>query len=201
MEAVPADLGITIVFLNMPRRYYRRRTIVRAPRKKWATNITTRNYTILPGSSDPLNKVPYIQLVSNASQSSSPTPVIVKAGNFKVNADVSFLYSATSANEVHLVAFVVFLPEGIVPADNQQFGNLITAHPEYILAWRQLDAERIEATNQNVARNLDRVTFSSRLKRNLNSGDSIVFGILDQSSNTVTQVRVSLTCQYWTCSN
>lgn len=95
----------------------------------------------------------------------------------------------------------MFLPEGIAPADNQQFGTLITAHPEYILAWRQLDAEYVGVNQTPSQPALQRITFSSRLKRNLNSGDSIVFGILDQSSIASSIKTVSLTCQYWTCSN
>lgn len=193
MEAVPADLVITIVFLNMPRRYYRRRTIIRAPRKKWASNITTRNFTIAPGGD---TGIPYIQLVSNAVQSSAPTPVIVKAGNFKVNADFSITTSGTA--DIHLIAFIVFLPEGIASANNQQFGNLINSHPEYIMAWRQLDTIPSVTTSDQ---HLESVTFSSRLKRNLNSGDSVVFGILDQSTTQVSLIKTQITCQYWTCSN
>lgn len=187
----------------MPRRYYRRTRVVR-PKKKWASGIKTINYTIRPDATNVQTRIPWTPLVTNSVQSSAPTPVIVKAGNFKVNADVHIVVNAPpegSTNVLHFVAFVVFLPEGIAPADNTQFGTLITAHPEYIIGWRQIDAEMMDMGSQGKLLNTQRVTFSSRLKRNLNSGDQIVFGILDQSSQLAAAIVVSLTCQYWTCSN
>lgn len=184
----------------MPRRYYRRTRVVR-PKKKWASGIKTINYSISPNSEDPAGKIPWTTLVSNSLQTAAPTPTIVKAGNFKVNADINLTLNASTTSTLHLVAFVVFMPEGISPSDNQTFGNLIVAHPEYIMAWKQIDSERVQSTQGITLYNTQRVTFSSRLKRNLNSGDSIVFGVLDQSTQSVGVIRVALTCQYWTCSN
>lgn len=146
----------------MPRRYYRRTRVIR-PKKKWASGIKTINFNISPESETPELRVPYTGLVINASQTSNPTPVILKAGNFKVNADV-YVTLPQGGTNIHLVAFIVFLPEGIAPADNQQFGNLITSHPEYIMAWKQIDAEYAKVTDTAGQINTQRVAFSSRLK-------------------------------------
>lgn len=181
-------------------RYYRRRyrTIVRAPKKKWATNIVARTFTI-----DAQNPSPYISMVTNATQTSSPTPTILKCGNFKVNADFTLTYGqATDPPTLHIVAFILFLPEGIQPATNAQLGAVIQAHPEYIMAWKQVDTNLNFSGTTATNAGTQRVTFSSRLKRNLNSGDQVVFAVLDQTSGvSMRSIRVALTNQYWTCAN
>lgn len=186
------------LFILMPRYYRRRRSVVVRPKKKWASNMTFTSYEILPGGTG-TQPVPVTNLVINSAQANTPTPTIIKAGNFKINADVTYSVSTTTPIS-HLVAVVVFLPEGIDPLSNAALGALLTAHPEYIIAWRQLDTSYI-VTGSSPG-NVQNVTFSSRLKRNLNSGDRIVFGILDQTpAGTVTSIRVALTAQYWTCAN
>ena len=187
----------------MGRRYYRpRRTVVVRPKKKWASNIKINTLKIVPSDTQGL-AVPWVALVSNAGQSNLPTPSVLKCGNFKINADL--YYSLNSASTIpegsyHFVAFVAFLPEGNAPANNTQFGNFIAAHPEYILAWKQLEANA--TTTQASSVTTQKVIFSSRLKRNLNSGDQVVFGILDQTTNSnVRIIQCTYTCQYWTCSN
>ena len=184
----------------MPRYYRRRyRTIVRAPKKKWATNIVTRTFTI-----DSQNPSPYITMVTNAAQNNTPTPTILKCGNFKVNADFVLAYSQAPSviPIIHVVAYILFLPEGILPTNNAQLGAVIGAHPEYIMAWKQLDADLDYSTTNPTNVGTQRVTFSSRLKRNLNSGDQVVFAVLNNTDGVgVTSIRVALTNQYWTCAN
>lgn len=67
-------------------------------------------------------------------------------------------------------------------------------HPEWILAWKQIGYESLQGT-----RNVDRVTFSSRLKRNLNSGDRIVFAL--NSFGALQDLALLGMCQFWTCAN
>lgn len=179
----------------MPRRYYRRRTTVVRPKKRWASNIKVSTY-IIDGSTPS----PALTLVANPSQASTPTPVIIKAGNFKVNADIRVSLNSTGVNNVlQLVAVVIFVPQGVSVGNNQLLGDLIANHPEYIMAWRQFDFTDATLGGNNS----QSVVFSSRLKRNLNSGDSIVFGILESNTQgiSVSAIDAAVTAQYWTCSN
>ena len=179
----------------MPRRYYRRRTVAVRPKKKWASNMIIRNYVI---NSD--NPSPVITLVANSLQSGTPTPVIVKAGNFKINADIGVAATAGSSGDIgiQLMAVVLYLPEGNGIPNNTSLGAIVGAHPEYIMAWRQFDTST-PTTSTSFARE---VVFSSRLKRNLNSGDSIVFGVLSSATGvTVNRIVTSVTAQFWTCAN
>lgn len=181
----------------MPRRYYRRRTVVVRPKKKWASNISIKNFTI-----NSENPQPCVTLASNAVQSGTPTPVIVKAGNFKVNADIVFTGSSSGTYNLplQLMAVVIYVPESITIPNNTYLGSLVQTHPEYIMAWKQFDVDMYSATNASQAR---QVVVSSRMKRNLNSGDSIVFGVLntEATGTTLTNLHVAITVQYWTCAN
>ena len=81
--------------------------------------------------------------------------------------------------------YVVYVPQGM-PVDNL----LIQQHPEYILGWTQIS---LDSGNS--------FSFSSTLKRNLNSGDSISIVFLVNSVNSVAATRnfnFYYTCQFWT---
>ena len=182
------------LFILMPRRYYRRRTVTVRPKKKWASNMVLSS--LLINSS---NRVPVIELAVNSAQSGTPTPVILKTGNFKVNADFNALWTGNAFPQ--LVAAVFYVPEGIGIPDNATMVSFLKAHPEYILCWRQLDTL---IANSSASNNLSfqQVTFSSRLKRNLNSGDRIAFGIMDTaSSSNITELKVNIAVQFWSCAN
>lgn len=144
-------------------------------------------------TSDPL---PFVDLVVNAAQSNAPTPVIVKAGNFKINCDIGV--TTGNSGTIQLVAAVLYKPEGVSIANNAALGEYMAQHPEYILVWRQFDAAYGISGNNAT----QQVTMSSRLKRNLNSGDKIIFAILNADSGApVNNIRAMLTAQYWTCAN
>lgn len=195
----------------MPRRYYRRTRVVR-PRKKWATNFATigettqKSLVMTPGEVTTLtfNNT----LVQNTAQISSPTPVIVKAGNFKVKGDMKLSFRLTSGSYppsmTSCVIYVMYIPEGLSAA-----ASLISNHPEWIIAWSPVDINIDTASSTLQTQNVNKFSFSSRLKRNLNSGDRIeclvVFNF-EPSTTTVgdtVQVTISpaILCQYWTCSN
>lgn len=177
----------------MPRRYYRRRTVVRAPRKKWGSNINNFNFVTagtaqLQGGS--------VTLVQNSASTSNPTPVIIKAGNFKVQGDAFFITSAQA--QVELSMYVVYLPEGLNPTDAAAYQGLITAHPEWVLAWKFISANRVGQAGSDQSLSF---SLSSRLKRNLNSGDKIVLLGLAAAGSSLTSANFAGLCQYWTCAN
>lgn len=185
-------------------RYYRRRyrTIVRAPKKKWATGYKDISGVFEYG--DSTRFVYHTPLVVNSNQSSDPTPVIVKTGNFRVQFDATIKVGASGAIEAK--AYVVYVPEGWnigtegSETSISQLRNIVAQHPEWILVWRQLDFG-----NANAAGTFDTsvVRMSSRLKRNLNSGDRIMFIILGSGDFTGIDQKgqVEGAAQYWTCAN
>lgn len=173
----------------MPRYYRRRRTVVVRPKKKWASNMKLAGLT---------TAVPTQVLVENSLQAASPTPVIVKVGNFKVQGDAVITPGTTPIPIASLIVVVFYLPEGITLAGGTA-QSVVEQHPEWILAWKQMDVAPIAVTGQGTC---DAFSVSSRLKRNLNSGDRVCIGyILDANSAPNVTVTIRFTAQYWTCAN
>lgn len=192
-------------------RYYRRRyTRVVKPKKKWASNIRElrNNYS----SGEGVEKAGLaVALCLNSTETNlgaaaAPTPVILKTGNYKAQLDV---YVATSsANMVSINAYIMYIPEGVftvstlpnVHADYTSLRQLVDRHPEWILAWKQCGYDNVSSTA-----NLEKVAFSSRLKRNLNSGDQIIFFVLartdEETAGKITRLYFTGMCQFWTCAN
>lgn len=186
----------------MPRYYRRRYTRVVRPKKKWATNLVN----VQPGQNQPVLRDNYAmvftKICENSQQSGNPTPVVLKAGNFKLQLDASF--APTTAAAVSFSTYILYVPEGMWPgsgltqiADVEQ---IIHNHPEWILAWRYSSNDFMSNTGPG---NVDSVKVSSRLKRNLNSGDAIYFiGIAVTSAlNTFASADIRGMCQFWTCAN
>lgn len=181
-------------FINHMARYRRyRRTIIRAPKKKWASNISTVNATTETAGSS--TQVASVRLVNNAAQGSNPTPVIVKCGNFKIQGDVYSQMSQAGTASVSL--YVIYIPEGITLPDYTSALNLIRAHPEWIMAWRFINSNFVSAAGSD---NSESFSFSSRLKRNLNSGDSVYLVCL-ASGVGLSTAYLNAMCQFWTCAN
>ena len=171
----------------MPRYYKYRRSYVKKvyPRKRWASNILTMN-TLLTLNNGVKSDSATETLCVNSTQSTTPTPVMIKFGRVKVKGDVR-TDVASNNNYVSGIMYVVFCPQGMTVDP-----TLIDNHPEYILGWTQIS---LDSGNT--------FSFSSTLKRNLNSGDKI--GILFQvnSVNSVQAVRnfnFYYTAQFWTTS-
>ena len=175
------------------RRY--RRTIIRAPKKKWASNIANINTSTSPSSST--NQFSAVQLVNNAVQTSNPTPVIVKTGNFKVQGD-SYI-SASAAGVFSVSLYVMYIPEGITIPDASAANSLIRAHPEWIMAWKFISSDYI-STSGGGSSNSNTFSFSTRMKRNLNSGDSIYLLCLAAGTG-LNNAYLQGMCQFWTCAN
>ena len=155
------------------------------PKKKWASNILTKNTLVTLGNSVTVADA-HETICFNSIQSATPTPVVIKFGRLKVKGDVRTDLNS-SANYVSGIMNVVYVPQGM-PVDNL----LVQNHPEYILGWTQIS---LDSGNS--------FSFSSALKRNLNSGDSIAIIFLVNSVNSVAQTRnfnFYYTVQYWTTS-
>ena len=161
------------------RRYYRRSVRVVAARKKWASNL--KNGSIASSGTT---------LVVNSSQSDVPTPVILKTGNFKVQGDVAIV-SSSSTGTASLVIYLAYVPEGY------GISNLAGQHPEYILGWTIVDAPVISAGTLSA----NKYSITSRLKRNLNSGDRIVLFYEYTTTASDFAPEISYTAQYFTCAN
>lgn len=167
----------------MPRRRYYRRYYKVTPKKKWASNIVQGTVT----SSN------YQTVVINSTQTSAPTPTIVKCGNFRVQGDVRVAYTGSTPGRVASVNFfLMFVPEGVTVTD-----SLIGNHPEWIMGWTAIEWSGVTSESASTWGNKFSVT--TRLKRNLNSGDRVVC-ILQSLDASVTASAV-YTIQYWTCAN
>lgn len=176
------------------RRYYKPYKRSYSSKKKWATCMKRGRLTFSVNSgSGHAEDV----LVANSTQAATPTPVIVKTGNFKIQGDcyVTGNGGANVQDTSTVTLYVMYLPEVVVSS-----ANVITTvndHPEWILAWKVLDINPGSPESNSAS-----FSFSSRLKRNLNSGDTIALVAIGTDSNSFTPYfAINYTCQYWTCSN
>lgn len=150
-------------------RYYRRRyTRVVRPKKKWGSNIKSFTLSQNPAGT---NGILHVTLAENSAQSSNPTPIIVKTGNFKIQGDcyTEIGGSPQIAAPVEAVVYVLYLPEGIAVTTYSQAEAVVQAHPEWIIAWKFVSNNVVYPTTPTTGENQS-FTFSSRLKRNMNSG-------------------------------
>lgn len=168
-------------------RYYKYKRYYKKvyPRKRWASNIYTTN-TLVTLSSGSKEAYDSYLLCANSSQNATPTPVMIKFGRLKLKGDVR-TDLASDNNYVSGTMYVVFCPQGMTvnPA-------LIENHPEYIIGWTQIS---LDSGNT--------FSFTSSLKRNLNSGDSISILFRVDSVNSTSNARnfnFYYTAQFWTTS-
>lgn len=181
------------------RRYYRRAPRVVVARKKWATCMLARTMTkaVAASVTDHVEDV----LVSNSTQSATPTPVVVKTGNFKIQGDcyVNTQQSGTIISVTsQIILYVMYLPEVVVSQANPV--TAIQDHPEWVLAWKVVDMN--VGSSGNGSSNSNAFSFSSRLKRNLNSGDTIALvAVITNGSTGPVNVTIKYAAQYWTCAN
>lgn len=198
----------------MPRRYYRRTRTVR-PKKKWATNINrligqqTAVVRVLPKDQAEYTHYLYSSaLVTNSATTSIPTPTILKCGNFKLKGDLRLAYSLGSGGSTvsvaGCVAYIVYVPEGY-----DVNAQIVYQHPEWIMAWTPVDMNLVP-NNVSSSQDVQKFSISSRLKRNLNSGDRVMLmmDILFTPSSTATVpvdadivFTPAIGVQYWTCAN
>ena len=155
------------------------------PRKRWASNIKSDVASLSLLTTTTSSFVTSV-VCQNASQSSTPTPVIVKFARLKLKGDIRF--SATNVSQFTSgMVYAVFVPEG-----NSLNADLVANHPEYILGWTVLS---MDSGNS--------FSLTSTLKRNLNSGDSIrLLWTIDTTTTPSQNITYNFyyTLQYWTTS-
>lgn len=205
----------------MPRHYTR--VIKRATKKKWSGHYENIDMEFANWSGATISThhmANHRKLASNSTDLAAPTPSVVKCTRFSVNFQVALdLSSANNKNPLNfkITAYLVFVPEGWpisdtqdptgVGAQYQQYANLIPKHPEWIMARRQITTfSSTEGAADGMFDSKEVILSSRKLKRNLNSGDSIHFVIVsEQVGNTTTSIPYTLTIigtsTYWTATN
>lgn len=164
------------------RRYYYRRTI--RPKQKWAINNV--DVRILPNQQVTIsgnNNAFYYQIVAaNASRVStgsgdSATAItssaqILKTGRFKFKGCIP-----NAQNYFSFTVFIAYVPEGYTfTTGSVSDQNIFYQHPEWVIGWTRKDYASVSQSNE--------ISITSRLKRNLNTGDGIIVGILLGNTTT-----------------
>lgn len=177
----------------MPRRYYYGRRSYRGsrPRRKWAPTMVQGTLTYdIDAQTTAFNGSLLCQNSANVG-SSVPVSTIVKVKNFKVVIDLTTVTGGATARNFFLA--LMYVPQGFTLTVNTAI-----QHPEWILVWRTIDAT--SGTSNGTA--LQNIQMSSRLARNLNSGDSIVlFSSAYNPSTGQIGVGLSFYCSFVTCNN
>lgn len=169
------------------RRYYYRRTV--RPKQKWAINnvdvrinVTTTNVNIL-GSSNAI----FYQIVATngnrvqtgqgeAAISVISSAQILKTGRFKLKACIPSVSS-----DIGYTVFIAYVPEGYNLTTGSTSDQVIFyQHPEWIIGWTRKDYQTNGQSNE--------ISITSRLKRNLNTGDNIVVGVMLTNNTTTTSI-------------
>ena len=182
------------------RRYYRR--YVRAAKKKWASNTTEIDiaYVTVPAGSFYATGQGILQngdRINTSAGGIKSTAQILKCSRIRFRGTITTSISAG----VSLLYFITYVPEGAVTlftgsGTKETLGNYgFYAHPEWVMAWGRKDYS-------NTTQNND-ISLTTKLKRNLNSGDSIFLIIcwINQSVNSVTSASVTGTISYMCCAN
>lgn len=177
----------------MVKRVYTR-VIRRAPRKRWASHIESfvlagANYqaATISGASIAVNKT----LAVGSTDTAIPTPTLIKTARYTMsyNFVLDLHASANKAPYNYVVnVYLLYVPQGwpIDPGATavnfvnkyEQLSNLITSHPEWIIAKKQLgDWSQIPGSSEGIYDSRTGV-MSSKLKRNLNSGDQVMLAAL-----------------------
>ena len=138
-------------------------------KKKWAPfmyDITPTNFNLAPEVIDGS----FVSLVTNSVETSVPTPTILKVKHLKVAFDARFDSTALSSGFI----CIMFVPQGITPGV-----ALATQHPEWVMAWKNI--------RNDITANHHETMLTTRLTRNLNSGDKIIcyFSFLNRSQGPI----------------
>ncbi len=179
----------------MPRRYYTRYRSRRfyGQRRKWSPTLTqgSINNTVQANTTG----FQTVVLCENSANVGTSTPVstIIKAKNFKVIIDAVTAGSANVNMRNNFFA-IMYLPQGY-----QASAETPTQHPEWIMAWRTVDVGYTSGSS-TVAPNFQ---MSSRLTRNLNSGDRIVLynSVFNANASGVNAVTTAFYVSFVTCNN
>lgn len=185
----------------MARAVTRIRYVRKAPKKKWAPYLNSYTITDQQDQNNVVSvnrntTVGFLQLIDNSGQLATPTPTVTKVGNFKVHADA--YYKVIPDVTVCTQVYIVFVPElwldpGFTTAQKAiKMSQIPTSHPEWILAMGALQSETSSGGTGTFLLNTTSKQFSSRMKRNLQSGDSIFILAITQVQETVGQLQAQL---------
>lgn len=155
----------------MRRRYYRVKKTY--PKQKWLPV----NNEIVIGPFQNLNANSYAVMYKIVTQNATRTIAdgggnisnasIIKTGRFRFKGTI---YEVAGNNVTHLIG-LAYIPEGYtIPQTSSSNDNIgecfFYKHPEWILCWTRIDYNNAAQRNE--------YSLSSKLKRNLNTGDQII---------------------------
>lgn len=120
----------------------------------------------------PVELCQYVKLAANSGDAATPTPSILKVKNFKcqIQLEASLEYYSS------VMLAICYLPQGYTVTP-----NTITYHPEWLMGWKMVDMKQTSTSSVpslNTAK--ASASFSSRLSRNLKSGDGVALLISAQ---------------------
>lgn len=134
-----------------------RRTFYTARRKtaKWSPHLLIQPISFETGTGDFAS---YQLVAKNSTDTTVPVPSVIKVKNFRVSIDTSAPVGAYAVDYFNV--YLMYVPEGItINTDTPK------NHPEWIITWKGID--------NSTGNGIENIVMSSRLARNLNSGDGI----------------------------
>ena len=162
----------------MPRKYSRKYPLYRSPRPKWCpVNGDSAISMATIGGQNYITAIQPICVNPSRNEGAGSTPTVTSASIITVT---RIRYQGINATVLPLgisyIYFIAYVPEGIVATNATtsvaNLGNsFFYRHPEWIMAWQRIDYSA-QGENNDVRLN------TGSLKRKLNTGDSIVLGIM-----------------------
>lgn len=152
------------------RRYYRSKVT----RPKWSINTIDMNADVAAQQANRALEFNNVIITNPAGGSLTGASPIIKTARFRVKGVIS-PYQDDDENpafpsDSSFIIAVMYIPEGTTIASNPTSAGDITGynfyrHPEWVMGWVRMDYTALAQRNE--------FSISSRLKRNLNRGDSI----------------------------
>jgi hypothetical protein len=181
---------------------YRYRRLRTYPKQKWAINAVQVGFNA-PVVAAACFSVQSTSIVENPARNSvsgaavSTASSILKCAHIKVK---GVFNAGMIAGQSALLA-LMYCPEGINPnlasTSTDNIGSSIFfAHPEWVMSWTRMDYSDVAQKNE--------FSITSRLKRNLNPGDSVklvVYNINTSNSGNASAVYLTATVSYCCRSN
>lgn len=178
---------------------YRR---LRYPKQKWSINTVQYNFNVTAPAANNFT-ISSAVVAANPSRNNefgysvSTASSILKCAHIKIK---GVLNTGMIQGQNTLIT-LMYCPEGFNPnaasASLDNIGNTIFySHPEWIMAWTRMDYSDISQRNE--------FSITSRLKRNLNPGDSIrliIYNINTTATGTSSAFSLSATGSYCCRSN
>lgn len=150
----------------MPRRYYSRRTRIIRPKVKWSPHMETVQDTLAVPANAAYAYYPHV-ICANASDSHLPSVPVVQVTRINFQGHIA---QNQASGEWYL--YFIYVPEGVDSTLStwSAYQAYINAHPEYIMA-RTISTSDYSGTGGNTTTT---IRLSTRMKRNLNSGDQVI---------------------------